>query len=370
MRIPPFRLERFFARHEFTVPFHLCASDCEPWTVGDLLDLEPEARSRFERLRLSYTESAGAPSLRRALAATYRDWDPDAVLVCAAGEEVIFTFMHTALQSGDHVIVQMPAYQSLAEIPAAIGCQVSGWRGDPANGFAPRLDELDGLLQPNTKALVVNFPHSPTGFHPDLGTWKALIAWVAERELLLFSDEAYRGLEYRAEQRLPAACELYPRAVSLGLLSKGYGLPGLRTGWAASQDLALLAGMAQWKDYTTICSSAPSEFLAELAVRHGDTLLARNLRFVGRHLELVEAFFRRHHERFEWVAPKAGPVAFPALRGNVDAELFTTQVRERGGVLLLPGNLFGNYPRRFRIGFGRADLPAGLQRLEETLRAW
>jgi aspartate/methionine/tyrosine aminotransferase len=184
--------------------------------------------------------------------------------------------------------------------------------------------------------------------------------------IALFSDEVYRGLEHDDADRLPPACSLSESAISLGVMSKAYGLAGLRIGWVATRNTAILSRMAALKDYTTICSSAPSEFLAELALRNGEAIAARNRGIIAAHLALLDGFFARHADRFSWQRPKAGPIAFPRLLvGNV--ETFCSALLESSGVLLLPGTVYGDMGNHFRIGFGRRNMPEALARLEEYL---
>src|SRR5208337_147231 len=181
---------------------------------------------------------------------------------------------------------------------------------------------------------------------------------------LLFSDEVYRGLERDPDDRLPPACDESPRAVSLGVMSKTYGLPGLRIGWVATRNTALRTRMAELKDYTTICASAPSEFLAEVALRHAEQLARRSCGIIDGNLGLLDGFFARHAGMFSWHRPKAGPIAFPRfLKG--DAEELCRTARETSGVLLAPGRLFGGPSGNFRIGFGRRSMPEALAEFEE-----
>lgn len=367
MRLPPFELERFFADTEFDAPHHLSASDCESMRVAELLDLEPSAAEGLGSLRLGYTRTAGAPGLREEIASLYDTMTPSDVLVHAAGEEAIFTFMHAALEPGDHVIVHHPSYQSLAEIPRAIGCQVTLWEATARSRWRLDLDFLRDHLRPATRAVVVNLPHSPTGYLMTAEEWRALLGIVRGAGVLLFSDEAYRGLEYEAGDRLPAACDLYEGGCSLGLLSKGYGLPGLRIAWLATRDADLLARIARVKDYTTICASAPSEFLARIALRHTETLLSRSRRIVARNLAALGTFMKRHGERFAWVPPAAGPVTFPTYLGLEDVEAFCAGLLREAGVLLLPGTVFTRPSRELRFGIGRLGVPAGLQALDAAL---
>jgi aspartate/methionine/tyrosine aminotransferase len=367
MPLPPFILERYFARHEFGAKHQLCCSDCESLSIGELLSLEPEARERFERHWLGYTETQGSQTLRGEICRLYRTIRPDDVLVHAGAEEAIFLFMHAALGAGDHIVVHAPCYQSLAEVARGLGCQVTPWQAWEEKGWALDLEELRGHLRPNTRAVILNTPHNPTGYLMPRETLQALSGLCQERGILLFSDEVYRELEHNPADRLPAACDLGEHAVSLGVMSKAYGLAGLRIGWVATRNAALLARMAELKDYTTICASAPSEFLAELALRHGATLVERNRRIIAANLAVLDGFFAAHPDRFVWRRPGAGPIAFPRLVGE-DVDVFCDVLLEQAGILLLPGSVYGDAGNHFRIGFGRKNLPEAVARLEAFLR--
>jgi aspartate/methionine/tyrosine aminotransferase len=367
MRLNPFKLERYFARHEFSAPYLLCSSDCESMTLQDLLALEPGAAERFGSLWLGYTESSGDPELRRVVSSTYKHITAEQVLVHAGAEEAIFNFMNVALSPGDHVIVHAPYYQSLGEVAQSIGAEVSKWQGDPACTWQLGLDDLEAMLCARTKVVVVNFPHNPTGYLPAMAFARELSALSERHGFVLFSDEVYRGLELDPADRLPSFADINDRAVAVSVMSKTYGLAGLRIGWIATRNRRLFNALAAFKDYTTICNSAPSEFLATLALRKAEVIVERNLQIIRNNLDLLDAFFRSHADLFRWRRPSAGSVAFPALR-NLRADQFCSDVVEKAGVLLLPGTLYGDGLNHFRIGFGRKNMPEALRRFEEHLR--
>jgi aspartate/methionine/tyrosine aminotransferase len=199
-----------------------------------------------------------------------------------------------------------------------------------------------------------------------------------EAGAVLFSDEVYRGLEYDESARLPAGCDCSDGAISFGVMSKAYGLAGLRIGWVAARNRSVLDKMNMLKDYTTICSSAPSEKLAELALRHGSRIVERNRGIIRENLFRLDSLFARYSDRFEWERPDAGPIGFPKLLSpdagagagqTSDADRFCRDVRENAGVLLLPGSLYGDkqFKSHFRVGFGRENMPEALSRLEAFL---
>jgi aspartate/methionine/tyrosine aminotransferase len=194
-----------------------------------------------------------------------------------------------------------------------------------------------------------------------------VIRFVQDHGIIIFSDEVYRESEYDPADRLPMACDLSERAVSLGVMSKTYGLPGLRIGWIATHNAELYDRMARFKDYTTICNSAPSEFLAELGLRHRQQLVERNLAIIARNLSVLDDFFARHADRFSWIRPHAGPIAFPRLLGK-QVDSFCHDLFTAAGVLLLPGSVYGDRENHLRIGFGRENLPEAVARLEGFLQ--
>lgn len=366
MNLPPFKLERYFAKYEFNTEFLLCSSDCEAMSIADLLAMEEGAAQKFQQTRLGYTESQGHLALRREISKIYQSIQPEEILVHAGAEEAIFLFMLAVLKENDHIIVHTPHYQSLSEIAKGMGCYVSPWRAREQNGWALDLDELRHLLRSSTKAIIINTPHNPTGYLMSKVDFEAVNQFAREKKLLLFCDEVYRESEYDPSQRLPAGSDLGEHAVSLGVMSKTYGLAGLRIGWVATKNSKLYEKMASLKDYTTICNSAPSEFLAEVALRNREKLIARNVGIIKGNLEVVDAFFERWADLFEWIRPAAGSMGYPKLlKGDVDD--FCDDLVKKAGVLLLPGSMYDDSRNHFRLGLGRKNLPQAVERLDEYL---
>ena len=374
MKIQPFFTERFFAVHEFGAPHILCASDCEALTVDELLQLAGASSEALGGLLLGYTESQGAPALRERIAELYAVVDARQVIGLGAPEEGIFVTMHALLEPGDEVIVLSPCYDSLRNVAEYLNCRVVRWflqeAGAPPGshgGWRLDLDELQTLITGQTKLVIVNFPHNPTGYLPSLAEWQALIRIVEGAGAWLFSDEMYRGLEPDPTMRLPSGCDLYERAITLGGLSKTYGLPGLRTGWLALQDEALRDAIMRWKDYTTICASAPSEVLAQIALEAGETLAERSRLIIGKNLALAGPFFGRWQTVFRWIPPQAGSVSLVGLRQGSAREFAGRLVAEQG-VLLLPSTGLGYGDGHLRFGFGRRSFPQALAQLDDFLR--
>jgi len=367
MKVRDFLLERYFAKYEFTVKYLLSPSDCESMGAEELLQGSgPEIAELWKGLRLSYTESRGHPILREAIAGL-SGTAPEENLVLNP-EEGIFLTMNALLDGNDHVIVLSPAYQSLYEIPKSLGCEMTRWYLKKEKG-AWRLDIpfLEGALKENTRLVVVNFPHNPTGFLPTEDELSKVLEITSKRGIFIFSDEMYRGLEHDPEKKLPSVPSLYRKSAALGGLSKTFGLPGLRIGWITTRDSWLLDRIASLKDYTTICASAPSEILAIAALRRGEELADRSRTIVRENLAFARQFFLERKDRFEWFEPQGGSTAFPRLLGNQHVKDFCEKAVTEKSVMILPDTVFDVDWNHFRIGVGRKNFSEALGKLAEFI---
>ena len=233
-----------------------------------------------------------------------------------------------------------------------------GWEVDPA--------ELARLLRPDTRLIIVNFPHNPTGYLPSAETLAALLDIARGHGAWLLCDEMYRGLETLSADRLASAADGYERAIVLSGLSKTHGLPGLRVGWLIVRDAATRAALINWKHYTTICPPAPSERLALAALQAHAPLVERSRGIIATNLQLAEAFFARHAARFDWRPPRAGSVALVGLDAPSATDTCHALARD-AGVLLLPGPCLGADDHSVRFGFGRVGFRAALEQYDRYL---
>ncbi|MCV0351466.1 MAG: aminotransferase class I/II-fold pyridoxal phosphate-dependent enzyme [Nitratireductor sp.] len=367
-----FALEVHFSRWEFNARHHMTASDMESMTLGELTQMAgPAAREQLDSLWLGYTETWGAPDLREAIAATYDGLSASNILCFAGAEEGIYAAMRVMLTPDDHAIVSVPNYQAAETVPLGL-CAVTGvplledenWRLD--------LDAVRAAIRPNTKLISVNLPNNPTGALMPQDDFAELVEICRAHDLYLFSDEVYRLLERDESKRLPQAAEIYEKGISLNVMSKAYGLPGLRIGWIASPDTALLLKFERYKHYLSICNSAPSERLAVMALSVSDRILERNRALIAANLEKMDAFFADHADLFDWTRPDGGCVAYPRYRGADGVEAFCRDLVEEQGVLLLPASVYHSElmdapAGRFRIGFGRRGIDAGLTAMRAFL---
>jgi aspartate/methionine/tyrosine aminotransferase len=370
MAINPFKLERYFARHEFSANYLLSSSDCESLSLAEILEMASlESLELWHNLKLGYTESAGHPLLRAEVANTYANITTDNVVI-AVPEEAIYIAMQTLLNPGDHVIAIAPTYQSLHEIAVSLGCQLTAWELEPAkHGWRLDLDKLEDSLQPQTRLIIINFPNNPTGFLPSRQDFDNILALAQKHNLYIFSDEMYRLLEMDPRQRLPAVCDTYEKGITLSGLSKSFALPGLRIGWLATQQTLLIKNWLQFKDYTTICNSAPSEILAIIALQNTKSIVARNIEIIRANMHLAEQFFSEHQSQVSWTNPLAGSIAFPEWLGQDNVDDFCQNVLDQQGIMIVPGSMFNYSGKRFRIGLGRKNFSEALEHFDEFLNS-
>jgi aspartate/methionine/tyrosine aminotransferase len=276
--------------------------------------------------------------------------------------------MQSLLSPGDEVISISPAYQSLYEVARSMGCKVVPWKLQAREGqWALNLDALREAITPRTRLLVINFPHNPTGFLPGRQQFFEILEIARQHELAVFSDEMYRLLEHDPAERLPAVCDVYERGVSLAGMSKTFALPGLRIGWLATQDAEWMDRWKLYKDYTTICSSAPSEILALMGLRAKDELLKRSLGIIRSNLAHARQFFAQHPDLFCWYPPRAGSTAFPEYLGAGSVDEFCQRLVEASGVMLVPASMFDAPGNHFRLGLGRKNCAEALQQVSAYL---
>lgn len=355
-----FKLEEYLGRYEFEAPYLLCCSDAESMGMAELLEMaNQEELKLWNSLKLGYTEVQGHPLLRRAIAQyLYQGLNAENIFTFAGAEDAIFCALTALCEPQDHVIVVTPCYQSLLEVPKSRGCSVTQVVLREEQGWQLNIEEIRSAIIPQTKAVVINFPHNPTGQILTPALQQALVDLLREQNIWLFADEVYLGLSPDASpQKLLPVALLYERAISLGVMSKSFGLAGLRIGWVACQNVKILSAIGSIKHYTSICNSAPAEILALIALRNKDKLWERNNAIIQNNFALLGDFLDRHSTMFSWVPSGGGCTGLIRYRGNMGIEEFCNRVIKEAGVLLLPATVYGMQEPFFRIGFGRASMP-------------
>lgn len=375
VKIEPFLLERWMTRHETHVAYDIAESGILPLSVNDLLDFEsPGDRAmtveRLLSLPLGYSEARGTLELRTALAATYSRANGDHILVTTGAIEANFLLFNALLDPGDHVIAPYPAYQQLYSVPKAIGCDVSLWRVGPETNYRYDLDSFERLVTPRTRVIVLNTPHNPTGAMIPPDEARRVYSLAESVGATVIGDEAYRWLDIPDGDRFaPPMFDLGVNGVSVGTLSKPFGLPGLRIGWiAASPDLVQRC----WglRDYISLSPGRLNDQLAQLAITHRDRIISRNRRIVAANLATVHRWMAERADFLAWTPPRGGLLALVKYDLPIGSLELSDRLATEFSVMLAPGSAFG-YEHHLRLGIGqRPDIfEEGLARAGECFVA-
>eukprot|EP01001_Neometanema_parovale_P006479 NODE_2835_length_1331_cov_44.716887_g2693_i0.p1 GENE.NODE_2835_length_1331_cov_44.716887_g2693_i0~~NODE_2835_length_1331_cov_44.716887_g2693_i0.p1 ORF type:complete len:383 (+),score=51.83 NODE_2835_length_1331_cov_44.716887_g2693_i0:87-1235(+) len=371
MKIAPFKTEEFFALYEFNTTHQLCCSDCESITIKELFDMAGVGLEELGNVSLSYSETTGSLGLRKAISGIYDSVKPEEVVMLGAPVEGIYLAANALLSKGDEVIVMTPAYDALVTtFEHVVGIEATRpWPLRPVDGaWQLDLESLKALATPNTKLVVVNFPHNPTGFVPTSDELRQIQDFCSERGVWLFCDEIYAGLTWGSHQAPASVSDNleYTRTITLRGLSKTYGLPGLRSGWLVVKDEELRNDIINWKFYTTICGPTPVECITEVALKVHKQLAIINSTLVEENVKIANAFFSRHSEKFEWRPPMGGSVGLVRMKGAA-ITTFAHQMAKDAGILILPATCMGGNDQDFRMGFGRKNFAEALQKFEDYL---
>ena len=357
MKIEPFALERWLTRHELHVRYDIAESGILPLTVNDLLGFEPPERraatlERLLSLPLGYNEAVGTHTLRALLAATYAQCDPANILVTTGAIEANFLLFNTLLDAGDHVIAPYPAYQQLYSVPRAIGCDVALWRIRPENGFRYDVDELEQLLTPRTRLIVLNTPHNPTGTMIPPADLRRIYALAESVGAYVLCDEAYRWLAVPGgEEFAPPVFDLGQRGISVGTISKPFGLPGLRIGWMAAPQ-EIVARCWAMRDYVSLSPGKLNDALALLALERREQLVARNRAIIAANLASAQEWIDANADLLAWQPPRGGLLALLHYNLDLPSLVLADKLATEYSVMLAPGSAFG-YEHYLRIGIGQ-----------------
>lgn len=366
MKINEFKLERYFAKHEFTAKYLLSSSDCDGYEMKEVLETASASEiALWNTIKLGYTESEGSTFLREAIAKHYTNATIDNILVASPGE-LNFMLMNVLLKAGDHVITVSPSYQSLTEVVRSIGCELSFWQPNSENWvFDP--SDLEKLIKKNTKLIIINFPHNPTGSYLTKSELNKVVDVARKNNIHLFSDEMYHKLVHSNMEELPSVSDIYEKGISLWGTSKTFGMASLRTGWLVSSDKELLMKVLAFKDYLSICTSAPTEILTLIALNNSDRFVLPNLEKIKRNILLFRTFVQKHKDMFHFIPPKAGSTAFVKISIQESALDFSNRLVEKTGIMTVPSEMFLYEGKYIRIGFGRENFPEILSLFDKFL---
>jgi len=364
--IAPALLEEWMREYYFKTEFDIGSSGVQSFSLGEIRELLGITESELDNIVFDDSETLGGFGLRKAIAERYGNGDPERVIATHGSSEAIFLIMTALLNPGDEVVVLDPCYQQLFSIAKSIGCRLKFWPLRFENGFIPDVEEAKSLITARTRMVVVNFPHNPTGASLTSEQQEELVKATAAVGAYLVWDAAFAEITYDSA-RLPDPVQ-YERSISMGTLSKSFGLPGLRVGWClASADV--LERFAKLRDYTILHLSPLIELIAQRTIEQAQVVVGERQRQANANLGILKVWCDEHRDFVEWIPPRGGVCSFPRLRRISDVETFCHRLARSYGVLLVPGSCF-NKPFHVRLGFGGATpkLMEGLSRFSTLLK--
>jgi aspartate/methionine/tyrosine aminotransferase len=367
MQLKPFLLDVWLDTYEHGIEFNLAASTGPSWNMNEILSLASDAvRQRFMNHKIVYSRPAGADGLRSAIAEMH-DVDADAVQVVTGASEALLILMWLAAEPGANVILPQPGFATFSALPESLRIETRFYSVRRENGFRIDVEEIKKLADRNTKLILINSPHNPTGATISDADLDSLHEFTSSHGIQLVSDEVYHpifhGLTTASAARLPNATVIHD-------FSKAFPLSGIRTGWMIEHDPKRRKDYWTARAYFSITNNTAGEFLAEVAMRHRDIVLGRTQKVASENLHQLSRFMSEHQETIGWTPPRGGMTAFPWLVSGENSRAFCQAAAERG-ILLAPGDCF-DAPSHFRLGFAAVDdkFPDALSRLGEFVKSW
>jgi aspartate/methionine/tyrosine aminotransferase len=364
MKLKPFLLDMWLDRYEHGIEFNLAASEGPRWTLNEILNLaSEEERQRFLTHKLGYSRPAGAAGLRAAIA-EMQDVDVDTVQVVTGASEALLILMWMAAEAGANVVLPQPGYPPFSALPESLGIEIRYYAVRKENDFRIDLEGIKQLVDRNTKLILINSPHNPTGATISDAELDRLHEFTATREIQLVSDEVYHPIYH--EQPTKSAARL-PHATVIHDFSKAFPLSGVRIGWMIEHDARRRERYWNARAYFSISNNTAGEMLAEIAMRHRGIVLGKTQKTASENLRQLNTFMSKHRETIGWIPPRGGMTAFPWLLNGENCRAFCQAAAERG-VLLAPGDCF-DMPSHFRLGFAAISekFPDALNRLGELI---
>lgn len=367
MELKPFLLDQWLDAYEHGIEFNLAASTGPAWSLNEILSLaQDDERERFLNHKVVYSRPAGADGLRSAIAEMH-GVEAEAVQVVTGASEALLILMWLAAEPGANVILPQPGFTTFSALPEALRLETRYYAVRKENGFRIDVEEVKKLTDTNTKLILVNSPHNPTGATISDAELDSLHEFTSSRGIQLVSDEVYHpifhGQSTKSASRLPHATVIHD-------FSKAFPLSGVRAGWMIEHDPKRLKDYWTARSYFSITNNSVGEFLAELAMRHRSSVLGRTQKVASENLQQLGSFMAEHQETIGWIAPRGGMTAFPWLVSGKDSRAFCQAAAEQG-ILLAPGDCF-DAPPHFRIGFAAMTdkFSSALDRLGEFVKIW
>ena len=364
-KFEPFVMERMMSKFENYVDFNLSESGVHPMTLRELMTLAGRSVDELGEVLINYPQANGTPELRQIIANLYKGAGVDNVLVTTGAAEANYLTIHTLLEPGDEMALMAPNYQQVWGIATNRGVKISTFHLAEDKGWALDIDSLKRAVTPKTKLIAVCNPNNPTGRIMTSAEMDAVVAEAARVGAWLLADEVYGGAERESDVQTPSFYGRYDKVIAIGSMSKAYGLPGLRTGWAVGP-ADMLDEMWARHEYITITTTMMSDKLTAIALSPSvrPKVLARTRKFIRDGYPVLTEWAAKHGNMFSVFPSQAAAIAFVRYNLPINSTELTERLRKEKSVLIVPGDHFGlDHHLRISFGLEHGYLKGGLDRI-------
>jgi aspartate/methionine/tyrosine aminotransferase len=300
----------------------------------------------LEGVDLSAPNEDGVVELRELIAKRY-GVPRTSLLVTSGATMAIYLACASIVSEGDQVLLESPNYEPLYRALQERGAEIKMLERRFERGWQIELEELQRRVSRATRAIVLTNTHNPTGAATSPEKLQTIGQIARECGATVIVSEVYLDNAFAPGQK--AAATLGPNLISIGSLSKVYGLGGLRIGWMVGPE-AILRKARVVLDYIECDLSAPSESIALLALRKAPELMLRCQQISMRNFKILGEWIQKRGD-LQWVEPAGGTVSMVKLPPSVDAQGLSSLLREKYSTLVVPGDFF-YVPGFIRISCG------------------
>jgi len=368
-KFQPFEHEVMASRHEKNVDYNLSESGVHPITLRELLADNPEEINKLFDTEIDYAHANGIPELRANIAALYPNCQSENVMVTVGAIEANYDAIQALLQPGDEMAIMLPNYLQIWGVAKNLRLKINTFHLDESNGWQVNQAELKQAVTPKTKVIAVCNPNNPTGHILTEEEMKTIINAAQEVGAWILADEVYAGAERVTDRETPSFYGRYDKVIAVGSLSKAYGLPGLRVGWAVAPP-NIIENIWRRHEYITLSTSIISNKLAAFALspKVRPRLIQRAREYIRQGFPLLQQWIEQQKDVFHLVPPQAAAIAFVGYRLNINSTELATKLIQEKSVLIVPGDHFG-VDKFIRISYGLPPdyLTEGLTRIQQLV---
>lgn len=351
----PFLLEEFVSKHLQEVKHSLAGTCPAPVSIADLEKLAGEKFDidGFLNNQLTYEWINGSTELKNEISKIYESINSDNIVITNGGTGANFLSFYSVIQPGDHAIVVDPIFQQLNSVPKLFGATIDKWLLKEENNWQPDINELENLIKPNTKIIVLSSPNNPTGAFIPIDDLNKIVEIAMKHDLYVLCDEVYTSLYHStSKDEIPKSiADIYDKGISTGTMSKSFGLAGLRLGWIVSKNKSFINDCLSRRQYNIVTISSINDMVATYALKNKDKLLERNSKICIENLEIIKDAVTNSNGKLDVFIPKAGTTCFIKVNGIEDTHQLCLDLIKDEKVAFIPGEIFG-YPGYLRVGFG------------------